>query len=179
MVCFGPQWSWTSVAVLGVAAALPLASGAARAVDTGPVVTVALNEARLVELPKGARRIILGSPVVVRALPLPDGGHAVLTGTAFGETNMMVLDGAGLVLRDSRVRVEAQVGGGGAVVQRGTERMSYSCADQCQPVLQLGDTARQANDLDTQVLGRNGQAAAPSAAAKPAANRIVGKDGAL
>jgi len=142
-----------------------------------PVVTVALNEARLVELPKGARRIILGSPVVVRALPLPDGGHAVLTGTGFGETNMIVLDGAGVVLQDSRVRVEAQVGTG-AVVQRGTERMSYSCTDQCQPTLQLGDTARQANDLDTEVLSRNGQAGAPSAA-KPVANRIVGKDGAL
>ncbi|MEW6640924.1 MAG: pilus assembly protein N-terminal domain-containing protein [Pseudomonadota bacterium] len=178
VLCFGPQWSWTSLAVLGAAAALPLAGGCAHAAGDMPVVTVALNEARLIDLPKGARRIVLGSPVVARALPLPDGGHAVLTGTAFGETNLMVLDDAGVVMLDTRVRVEAQVGAG-AVVQRGLERMSYSCIDQCQPTLQLGDTAAQARDLDTQVMNRSGRAAAPSAATPPTANRIVGKDGAL
>ncbi|MBR1259675.1 pilus assembly protein N-terminal domain-containing protein [Bradyrhizobium sp. U87765 SZCCT0134] len=171
---FVPQWTSAS---LIAAAMLSPAIDRACAIDAPPVVRVAVNEAKLVDLPSGTRRIILGAPLVVRAQRLSDGRHAVLTGTAFGETNMVVLDGAGVVLQEQRVRVDAQVGAG-PVVQRGSERMTYSCTDQCQPLLQLGDGAP-SKDIGSQILSRSNGAAGASAVAKDNRNKITGKDGAL
>ena len=53
--------------------------------------------ATLLNLPPHARSIVVGNPAIVRVTPLTD-APAVLTGTAFGETNVLVLDEAGHVL---------------------------------------------------------------------------------
>jgi hypothetical protein len=82
------------------------------------------------------------------------GSTAVLTGTAFGETNLLVLDDKGVVRMDAIVRVDPS-SDAGIVVHRGLERTSYyDCERRCAPRMQLGDTGQEARDVAGQIQSR-------------------------
>jgi Pilus formation protein N terminal region len=151
------------LAVIAAAFAGPQlhSAAAAPAVAATQTITVELDRAKLVRLPKGARSIVQGQPLIARITPLLDGPTAVLTGIGFGETNMVVLDAKGMVQMDAIIRV-TPASDAGVVVQRGIERTTYfDCERRCSPRMQLGDTSQEAKDAD-QILSHEQAAQAPA-----------------
>lgn len=153
----------TMVALATVAALWLLTTGSpARATEA---IVVELDRAKLVNLPQGRGRTVLADPTIIRVTPLSDGSRVVLTGMAFGLTNLVVLDEAGAVVMQSAVKVK-EPSDQGVTVHRGQERMSYyDCARQCQRRLQLGDASKEFQDIGDQIRGMGGLAT--SAPPKP------------
>jgi hypothetical protein len=146
------------LAIAGAVAVLSLTAFGHAALAEGPwTITVDLDRAKLVDLPKGLNQIILGNPIIVGITPLPGGGGAVLTGKAFGETNMIVLDDKGAVVLDALIRIGSP-SATDLVVQRGQQRASYDCPSGCELRSQLGDVGEAAQDAGTQIQTRNGLA---------------------
>jgi hypothetical protein len=143
-----------AVAVAGLP---PFLGRSALAAEAPRTIIVDLDRAKVVSLPRGARQVILGNPIIVGMTQLPDGVTAVLTGKAFGETNLVVLDAKGAIVIDSIIRVEPP-SGAGLVVQRGQQRTSYDCASGCELRMQLGDAGEAAQDAGTKIQARNGLA---------------------
>jgi hypothetical protein len=76
----------------------------------------------------------------------------VVTGKGFGQTNLIALDAQGNVLDEKMIRVVPTTST--LLVQRGTDRESYSCAPQCMPTVQLGD-GKIFTEASSQITSRN------------------------
>lgn len=111
------------------------ASATAHAADT---LTVVLDRAKVLQLPPNTATIIVGNPVIADVTMLKGNNQMVLTGKAYGQTNMIALDRKGNAVGESIVKVVGNKAG--LVVQRGLNRETYSCEPRCQPTLNLGDT---------------------------------------
>jgi hypothetical protein len=163
----------TSVLAIALAAATMasqlLIFSSADATDAPQAIVVELDHARLISLPKGRHQIVLGDPSIVRVTQLSDGSHAVLTGAAFGETDMAVFDGAGALVMKSTIRVK-EPSDIGVTVYRGQERTSYfDCKRLCQPGMQLGDATKAFADISDQIRSIQGQATSPPPNSNPTA----------
>jgi hypothetical protein len=131
-----------SLAVTLVAAVLPRVALAA---DPEPesalreLVTVRLDQAKLLKLPERTATLVIGNPLIADATVQP-GGVVVITAKSYGTTNLIALDRAGVTLSEVPIQV---IGPGDAVVvvYRGVERESYSCAPICERRITLGDSA--------------------------------------
>jgi hypothetical protein len=134
--------------------------------EAGRQISVSIDEAKLISLPKGAHQIILGNPFIVGLTRVPNSPAAVLTGRAFGETNMIVLDDLGAIVVDATIRVVLP-SGTDLIVVRGGERSTYGCKSNCELRMQLGDGGGVAQGAAAQIATRNGLAAPGSAAAAP------------
>ncbi|BAQ49021.1 MULTISPECIES: pilus assembly protein N-terminal domain-containing protein [Methylobacterium] len=152
-------------ASLLLAAAL-LGPAAAQGSD-GAIVTVMVDNAKVIRLPERTATVIVGNPIIAD-VSLQRNGIVVLTGKSFGSTNLIALDSAGTMLAESAISVRA---GSPSVVtvQRGLERESYSCTPACQPAMQLGDAQRYFSEVSGQAGQRNSLATAGAAAAGAAA----------
>jgi Flp pilus assembly secretin CpaC len=104
-----------------------------------PVVTVLVDNAKVLRLPEKTTTIIVGNPIIAEVTPQRN-GVLVLTGKSFGSTNLIALDNGGALIAETTIRVEAS-GDSTITVQRGLERESLSCTPNCQPAVQLGDSA--------------------------------------
>ena len=128
----------------------------AHAIDT---IAVALDQATITKMPDSVATLVIGNPVIADVNVRP-GGLLVITGKAYGVTNLIVLDGSGAVLSERYIEVTGprdEV----VVVYRGVNRESYSCAPECQPRIMLGDapqffgqTSAQTGERTTQALGQ-------------------------
>ena len=169
-----------SILAISLLAAIVVASqqsfgSPALAAEAPQAIIVELDQAKLVSLPKGRLKIVLGLPRIVRVTQLLDSSHAVLTGMAFGETNMVVLDREGAVVMESTIRVK-ELSDTGVTVYRGQERTSYyDCARLCQGRMQLGDTSKEFADIGEQIRSREGQVTSSS----PSSNPTAGPNGGL
>ena len=141
---------------------------AACAEESGRKILVNLDEAKVIGLPRGAHQIILGNPLIVSVTPLPNAAAAVLTGKAFGETNLVILDDHGGIVVDATIRV-ALPANGDVVLQRNGERATYACRADCGLRLQLGDGGEVEQGVAAQARTRNGLATsqAPQSMAPP------------
>lgn len=99
---------------------------------------VFLDRAKVIRLPDRTQTVVVGNPFIADISVQPS-GIVVLTGKAYGSTNLIALDAQGLLLAESLVSVRAATSDSTVVVQRGMERESYSCTPNCQPALKLGD----------------------------------------
>jgi len=140
-----------------------LASGAAFVAGTAvanerAVVSVVVDQAKVIRLPEKTQTVIVGNPMIAD-ISVQKNGILVVTGKSFGVTNFIALDSAGGMLAESRVTVTA-ASDSVVVVQRGMERESYSCAPQCQPAIQLGDSTKFFGEVGGQATTRN-QMASP------------------
>jgi Flp pilus assembly secretin CpaC len=133
--------------LLGALAAPALAN---ERIETVPVV---VDHAKVIRLPERTQTVIVGNPAIAD-VSVQRNGVLVITGKAFGVTNLIALDAAGAMLAESRVSVRA-AGDSVMTVHRGTERESYSCAPQCQPVIQLGDANKFFSEAGSQTQTRN------------------------
>lgn len=144
------------LAASSLALAVFAASSAAVEVRADEVLTVTVDQARIVKVPAGTRTLVIGNPMIADVTLLKTGENMVVTGKGFGETNFIALDGGGKPLAQSQIRVVA--GGNALVVQRGMERQSYTCAPRCQPYARLGDDPGYFNEVAGQIQAHNTQA---------------------
>ncbi len=116
-------------------------------------VMVMVDHAKVIKLPEKTQTVIVGNPMIAD-VAVQKNGILVVTGRAFGITNMIALDASGKMLAESRVTVRASTDAL-VTVQRGMERESYSCAPQCQPSIQLGDSTKYFGEVGAQTSTRN------------------------
>jgi len=121
---------------LAVAAILGALSGLPAGAET---IRVAIDQAKVQRLVAPATTIIVGNPLIAD-VSVQENDLLVVTGKAFGTTNLIVLDDAGGQVADFGVVVH-KGGTGNVTLYRGTGRMSYNCAPRCERTLEVGDTA--------------------------------------
>jgi len=121
-----------------------------------PVITVVLDQAKIVQLPENTSTIVLGNPFIVEVTMLQKNQKMILTGKTFGETNLIALDKTGAPISEATIRVQA--GQKLVTVQRGMDRESYQCETRCQPTVVLGDVPRHMNDTISQSQTRSAAA---------------------
>lgn len=149
----------TAAGLAAAAAALAACSTAGRAAD---VLVVDINRAKIIRLPAKAQTLIIGNPIIADVTLLKGGNNVVVTGKGFGETNLVVLDTDGNLLTEETIQVKAN-SRSTLIVQRGTERESYSCAPRCEPTVQLGDGPTFFPATSGEITSRNSLAAAATA----------------
>ncbi|MGH2550454.1 MAG: pilus assembly protein N-terminal domain-containing protein [Thermomicrobiales bacterium] len=129
------------------------------------VVSVVLDQAKLMRLPERVSTIIIGNPSIADGT-LQTGGLLVVTGKGYGTTNMMILDSKGTVIAEHTITVTAPTHG--MTVFRGADRETLSCAPNCQRTLVPGDASAVFDGVVSQNGTRNGLSAgsptAPAAA---------------
>jgi hypothetical protein len=144
------------VIVPALAAGL-LAAVPASAVDAPPVaadsVAVVVDHAKILRLPERTQTVIVGNPIIAD-VSVQKNGILVLTGKSYGRTNLIALDGAGSLIAESVISVQA-ASDAVVTVQRGLDRESYPCTPDCQPSILLGDAGRYFSEVSGQAGQRN------------------------
>lgn len=120
------------------------------------VLTVTVDQARIVKVPLGTQTLIIGNPMIADVTLLKKDGTMIVTGKGFGDTNFIALDANGKPVAQSEINVVS--GTNSLVVQRGMERQSYSCSPRCQPTARLGDDSTYFNQVTSQIQAHNSQA---------------------
>jgi len=146
------------IALRAVAAALAASLlGAGPAPAQAPtVVTVTVDNAKVIRLPESTQTVVVGNPIIAD-VSLQKNGVLILTGKSFGSTNLIALDRGGNMLAESTISVQAPQAAV-VTVQRGLERESYSCTPNCQPSAQLGDSSRYFGEVSGQAEARRAMA---------------------
>lgn len=144
--------------LLLLATALALAPTGVRA----EAVSVVLDQARILRLPDRVATIVIGNPFIADGTLQP-GGLLVVTGKAYGTTNLMALDARGLVLAEHTISVSAPRDGT-LTVYRGADRETLACSPKCERTLVPGDSTAIFNEVIGQTGIRNGASRATPAA---------------
>jgi hypothetical protein len=129
------------------------ASGSATVGPRRETVPVLIDHAKVIRLPERTHTVIVGNPIIAD-VTVQRNGILVVTGKSYGVTNLIALDGAGTMLAESLVSVQAPQDSV-VMVQRGFDRESYSCTPNCQPSILLGDSARYFGEVGGQATQRN------------------------
>ena len=119
-----------------VLAAVLALSGPSLALAEGGL-TVAVDHARILRIPREAGSVIIGNPSIAD-ITIHDARTLVLTGRSYGNTNLVVLDGAGEVVLDDSVTVSGNEDNS-VRVYRQALRSTYSCSPNCEPKVVIGD----------------------------------------
>ena len=160
-----------TLSIAGRAGLVVLLTGAAAAAgqpDLLPVVTVLVDNAKVLRLPEKTSTVIVGNPIIAEVTPQKN-GVLVLTGKSFGSTNLIALDNGGAMIAETTIRVEASRDST-ITVQRGLDRESLSCTPGCQPSVQLGDSAGYYGATSGQADARRKLATGGGGGAVPAAD---------
>lgn len=112
--------------VMTALASLVLAAGAAQAAD----ISVSVNQAKVLKLTRPADTIIIGNPEIADA-SVQDATTIVLTGRAFGATNLVVLDGDGAPIVDQQIVVSRNEAGTIRIYRRAAIE-TLSCTPNCE-----------------------------------------------
>ena len=115
--------------------------------------TVQVDHAKVIRLPERASTVIVGNPAIADLAVQPR-GVVVVTGKAYGVTNLIAMDAAGNLLAESLIQVQAPTAAL-VTVQRGLDRASYSCTPNCQPTVILGDENKFFSEASAQTGARN------------------------
>ncbi len=125
----------------GAAAAFVLAlaivgSGATPVLAEGTL-TVGIDRARIVKVNRPAAAIIVGNPLFTDAA-IQNDKTIIVTGKAFGSTNMIVLDAEGEIIAETILNV-SEPKDDTIYLYRGLNRQSLSCTPTCGPTIMIGD----------------------------------------
>ena len=129
-------------------------------------ISVALDEVQTVTFPSQVATVNVGNPSIAD-INMIDARHAFVIGKAFGNTNIVALDGDGKQVFDTQIAVLASAANASStlVLNRGVQRSTYSCtAGHCEATPEPGD----GKDTFEAI---NSQLASHSAAAKSAAGQ--------
>ncbi len=137
--------------VLAGSVAAVLAPVAGRAAD---MVKVELDQARIYRLAAPASTIVIGNPAIADAT-LQDAQTLIVTGRAYGQTNLIVLDEQGETITDVQLAVLA-ASENLVTVYKGAKRQSLSCLPECQPAAIPGDDSEHCGGILGQVAQHNG-----------------------
>ncbi|MGA2895787.1 MAG: pilus assembly protein N-terminal domain-containing protein [Xanthobacteraceae bacterium] len=144
-----------------LAAALLFAAVATHA-SADEAIQVQLDQARIMKLPERSATLVIGDPLIAD-ISLQPGGIAIVTGKAYGATNIVVMDRGGAVLMERAVEVKGPPDRL-VYVYRGVARNTYSCTPECAPRITLGDDVEFFDKAIAQSASRNTQALAAGAA---------------
>ena len=114
----------------GVLGAGLLAGAGASAADNSDLLRVFMNHARVLKLDRPVSKVIVGNSNVADAT-VADSTTIVLTGRAFGTTNLVLLDSDGNAIADERILVSIDEGNTVRVFRQ-TERSILSCTPNCE-----------------------------------------------
>lgn len=123
--------------VLGLVVIATCGLMTAGAAFAGDGVTVNVNMARILRINSPAATVIIGNPAIAD-VTIQDSKTLILTGKAFGQTNLIILDSIGNPIADTKIDVVQQEAGLMTVYQ-GSARTTLSCDPVCQPTPMLGD----------------------------------------
>lgn len=150
-----------SLALLSAAAVFLMAPAGGVAATPEDVITVNVDQAKLVKFPERISTIVIGNPLIAD-VTLQSGGIVVVTGKGYGATNVIAMDRSGSVLMDRVIQVEGPTDNV-VTIYRGVDRESYSCSPICQRRVTLGDgeayfksTMDQAGNLSGSASGAGG-----------------------
>jgi Flp pilus assembly secretin CpaC len=133
----------SAILIAGLAALAPAAAGS---------LLVEVDRASILRLDAPAAAIVLGNPAIADAL-VKNNRMIVVTGKSYGSTNLIVLDEEGSTVEEVTLHVrpahDAVV-----TVQRGTDRVSFTCAPTCERTLVVGDTSELYDELNSQIQTR-------------------------
>lgn len=100
--------------------------------DGSTPVELRLDHAQLIRLPQGTATIVLGNPKIADITPQRNGLY-VLTGKAFGSTNLIAQGGSGEILAAFVLRVLPNTDDSQMTVQRGMAQETLHCLPRCVP----------------------------------------------
>lgn len=113
-----------------LALGLAVLSGLHTAHADDGMMKVFLNHAKVLKLDRPVSKVIIGNAKVADAT-VADSQTIVLTGKAFGTTNLVLLDGEGNALLDERILVSIDEGNT-VRMYRETQRTVLSCTPSCE-----------------------------------------------
>lgn len=113
--------------VLALSAALPFSASAE---DDSGYLRVYMNNARVLKLDRPVSKVIVGNSDVADAT-VADAKTIVLTGRAFGSTNLVLLDADGNAIVDERILVSIDEGNTVRVF-KAISRTVLSCTPNCE-----------------------------------------------
>lgn len=139
------------VAVLAGPTVMALMASPGHAAD---MVKIELDQARIYRLAAPASTIVIGNPAIADAT-LQDSQTLIVTGRAYGQTNLIVLDDQGETITDVQLAVLA-ASENFVTVYKGAKRQSLSCLPECQPTAVPGDDPAHFGGILGQVAQHNG-----------------------
>lgn len=145
--------------------ALPMVLALPAPVFAGGI-ALSMDEVRTVSFAVPVSTVYVGNPSIAD-ITMIDARHAFVIGKGFGSTNMVALNSDGKQVFDTSIAVSASAVNTGStlVLNRGTQRATYSCtANHCETAPQLGDGPEPTYDTLSSQLAQHA-AAAKSAAA--------------
>ena len=101
---------------------------------------VTYDQSQIMRLPRRVSQVIVGNPAIAD-VAISSGNMLVVTGKAFGITNIIALDSEKQIIIDRRViisRPSAKV----VNLMRGVGRRSYNCTPECNTSLVIGDDTK-------------------------------------
>ena len=126
---------------------------------------LAMDEVRTVSFAVPVATVYVGNPSIAD-INMIDARHAFVIGKAFGNTNIVALDGDGKQVFDTQIAVLASAANASStlVLNRGVQRSTYSCtAGHCEATPEPGDGKDTFEAINSQLASHS--AAAKSAAA--------------
>ncbi len=132
--------------------------------DSGDILRVTLDQAKVAQIPTGTTTLVVGNPSIADVTMLKGGTGMIVTGRGFGQTNLIAIDAQGAILDEKQIRVEPAHTV--LVVQRGNSRSSYFCHPWCLPEPQLGDDTNVFSEAASQIASRNALAKGDAGGAK-------------
>ncbi|MFN0265270.1 pilus assembly protein N-terminal domain-containing protein [Tepidamorphus sp. 3E244] len=109
---------------------------------------VGVDRAMLVRVDVPVDTIVIGNPVIADA-SVYDQTTLIITGKAFGETNLIVLDSLGKIVHEADVAVSTPRNT--VTMHKGAARLTYTCAPACERTLRAGDAVDEFTNLQGQV----------------------------
>jgi Flp pilus assembly secretin CpaC len=128
-------------------------------------IALAMDEVRTVSFAVPVATVYVGNPSIAD-INMIDARHAFVIGKAFGNTNIVALDGDGKQVFDTQIAVLASAANASStlVLNRGVQRSTYSCtAGHCEATPEPGDGKDTFEAINSQLASHS--AAAKSAAA--------------
>ena len=142
---------WAIAASLGA----PLAFTAHAAVLADSGFTLQIDQATLLSTVATPRVVIVGNPSIADVAVQDD--KLVVTGKAYGTTNLILLDEKGATISEMPLTVVGENTDRVSVFKAG-KRNSYSCVGTCNPVLDIGDENGFFDDVARQMGTKSGMA---------------------
>lgn len=117
---------------------------------------VKVDETVTLKLNQPANSVVIGNATVAD-VAVHDARTLLVTGKAFGSTNLTVLDRAGNTIYTSQLLVGGEEAEGLTII-RNDGTYSYSCVDKCRPTPMVGDAPSHFSNIMTTVQGKQSTA---------------------
>lgn len=127
--------------------------------------SVTLNKTEIVRLPENAGAVVIGNPQIAD-VTVHSANTLFVVGRGYGETNLLVLNGAGHTIMNANIQVINDLSRNGVRLYNGKIRETYSCSPYCVPSPVLGDSPQfiGGNSGEAQVIDNNTAIAFPTQA---------------